>query len=79
MIEEHIQDGDLIVVEQREIASNGETVVALIDGDQATLKKYYREGKQIRLQPANPEMHPLYYDESQLRIQGVVVGLMRKY
>ncbi|UCF35675.1 MAG: transcriptional repressor LexA [Acidobacteriota bacterium] len=79
MIEEHIQDGDLIIVEQRDYASNGETVVALIDGEQATLKKLYREGRQVRLQPANQSLLPIYVDAEKLRVQGVVVGLMRKY
>lgn len=79
MIEEHIQDGDLIIVEQRESAENGETVVALIDGQQATLKKLYREGDRIRLQPANPALLPIYVEPDRLRIQGVVVGLMRKF
>lgn len=79
MIEEHIQDGDLIIVEQRDDAANGETVVALIDGDQATLKKLYREGERIRLQPANPAFRPIYVAPEQLRIQGVVVGLMRRF
>jgi repressor LexA len=79
MIDQHIQDGDLIIVEQREDAQNGETIVALLDGEQATLKKYYREGKQIRLQPENETMSPIFVDESRLKIQGVVVGLMRSY
>ncbi len=79
MIDEHIQDGDLIIVEQRETAQNGETVVALVDGEQATLKRYYREGNQIRLQPANEKMSPILVDETRLAIQGIVVGLMRKY
>ncbi len=79
MIEEHIQDGDLIIVEQREAAQNGETVVALIDGREATLKKLYREGDRIRLQPANPAFLPIYVEPDRLRIQGVVVGLMRKF
>lgn len=79
MIDEHIQDGDLIIVEHRDHAINGETVVALIDDEQATLKKFFREGKTIRLQPANPTMDPIFVNEQQLRIQGVVVGLMRRY
>ena len=79
MIDEHIQDGDYVVIEQREEARNGETVIALIDGESSTLKKFYREGNKIRLQPANPDLAPLYVDEAQLQIQGVVVGVMRKY
>ena len=79
MIDEHIQDGDYVVIEQREEARNGETVIALIDGESSTLKKFYREGNRIRLQPANPDLTPLYVDEAQLQIQGVVVGVMRRY
>jgi repressor LexA len=79
MIDQHIQDGDLIILEQRDNARNGETVVALVDGEEATLKRYYREGSKIRLQPANESMSPIYVDESRLTIQGIVVGLMRKY
>lgn len=79
MIDEHIQDGDLIVVEQRESARDGETVVALIDGDRATLKKVYREGSRVRLQPANPTVDPIFVPADRLQIQGVVVGLIRKY
>jgi len=79
MVDQHIEDGDLIVVEQRDHAQNGETVVALVDGEDATLKRYYREGSQIRLQPANDKMSPILVDESRLKIQGIVVGLMRKY
>ncbi len=79
MIDEHIQDGDLIVVEQRESARDGETVVALVDGDRATLKKVYREGSRVRLQPANPTLDPIFVPADRLQIQGVVVGLIRKY
>ena len=79
MIDEHIQDGDLIIVEQRERARDGETVVALIDGEKATLKKLYREGDSVRLQPANPSLNPIFVSPDRLQIQGVVVGLMRKY
>jgi len=77
MIDEQIRDGDLVVVERRETARNGETVVALLDNDEATLKKFYREKGRIRLQPANPDFPPIYVDH--LRIQGVVVGVLRTY
>lgn len=77
MIDEHIRDGDLVVVERRETARNGETVVALLDDGEATLKKFYKEGKRIRLQPANAAYAPLYVDS--VRIQGVVVGVLRRY
>ena len=79
MIDHHIQNGDRVVIQKRDHANNGETVVALIDGENATLKQYYREGRSIRLQPANSSMDPIFVEESRLRIQGVLVGLIRKY
>jgi repressor LexA len=80
MIEDGIHDGDLIIVERRPTAQTGETVVALINDGEATVKRFYREGKtKIRLQPANATMDPQIYDNDQVQIQGVVVGLMRKY
>ncbi len=79
MIEDHIQEGDYVIVEQRDTAQNGETVVALLDGENATLKRYYREGGQIRLQPANATMQPIMVSEGDFRVQGVVVGVLRKY
>lgn len=79
MIDEQIRDGDYVVVEKRENASNGETVVALIDDCEATLKKFYYDVGQIRLQPANPTMEPLFVDPERVRIQGVVIGVLRKY
>lgn len=79
MIDEHIQDGDYIIVEERSTAENGETVVALLDRERATLKKFYREGDKIRLVPANPEMEEILVDEADLLIQGVVIGVLRKF
>ena len=79
MIDEHIQDGDYVVIEEREGARNGEMVIALIDGENATLKKFYREDERIRLQPAHPTLEPIWVREDQIKIQGVVVGIMRKY
>jgi repressor LexA len=79
MIDEGIRDGDYIIVESREEANQGETVVALIGGE-ATVKKYFRENDgRVRLQPANPTMDPIYVDDESLHIRGVVVGLMRHY
>ena len=78
MVEDGIRDGDFIVVARREKAENGQTVVALVRGE-ATLKRYYSEGKQIRLQPANPSMKPIYAPAREVRIQGVVTGLIRDY
>lgn len=80
MIEEHIRDGDYIVVEQRDTADNGETVVALLGGNEATLKKFYREKDgRVRLQPANPTMSPIYCEASECLIQGVVIAILRKF
>jgi len=80
MIDEQIRDGDYVIIEKRDSASNGETVVALVDEGEATVKRYYREaGNLIRLQPANERMSPMIYPSSRVRIQGAVVGLMRKY
>ena len=79
MVDEGIRDGDYIIVEGRDAANAGETVVALI-GDEATVKKYYPEANgRVRLQPANSTMDPIFVSEEQLRIRGVVVGLMRHY
>jgi repressor LexA len=79
MVDEGIRDGDYIIVEGREGANAGETVVALI-GSEATVKKYYPEqGGRVRLQPANPTMEPIFVNEEDMRIRGVVVGLMRRY
>jgi repressor LexA len=78
MIDEGIHDGDFIVVLRRDVADPGEMVVALI-GDEATLKRFYPEGETVRLQPANPTMQPIRVPAREVRIQGVVVGLMRKF
>ena len=79
MIDEQIRDGDYVVIEERATATQGETVVALIDGTEATLKRFYREGEKIRLQPAHPQMQPIVVPAEQVRIQGVAVGIIRKY
>ena len=80
MIDEQIRDGDFVVVEDRKTADNGEMVIALLGGSEVTLKKFYREpGGRIRLQPANAAMQPIFSDADQVQVQGVVVGVMRKY
>ncbi len=79
MIEDHIQDGDYVIIERRNVAENGETVVALIDNDQATLKRFYREKGRVRLQPAHPDMKPIIVREGDFAIQGVVIGVLRKF
>jgi repressor LexA len=77
MIEDHIEDGDYIVVEETETVSNGDIVVALLDNGLATLKRFYREVTRVRLEPANSTMSPIY--ATNVRIQGKVVGLIRKF
>jgi len=80
MIEEQIRDGDYIIVNSRPVAEDGEMVVALVDGEAATVKKLYREkGGQIRLQPANERLTPMYFPADRVKIQGVVVGVIRRY
>jgi repressor LexA len=76
MIDDQIADGDLVVVERRTTPYNGETVVALLDNREATLKRYYREKNRIRLQPANPGYKPIY--TTNVQIQGVVIGVIRR-
>ena len=80
MIDEQIRDGDFVVVHERRSADNGEMVIALIDGTSATVKKFYRERDgRIRLQPANDALAPIYVHENDITIQGVVVGVLRRY
>ena len=78
MIEEGIQDGDLVVVQRRDSATTGDMVVALID-EEATLKRFYPEGERVRLQPSNRTMAPLMVPAGKVRVQGVAVGLMRRF
>lgn len=79
MILEGIQDGDFVIVMRRREARAGEMVVALIDGVEATLKRFYPEGELVRLQPSNPDMKAMFVPAQRVQVQGVVVGLMRKY
>ena len=79
MIDEQIRDGDMVIVEDRKTADNGEMVIALLRGSDVTLKKFYRDNGRVRLQPANPALQPIFVDAAQVKIQGVVVGVMRKY
>ena len=79
MIDEQIRDGDYVIVEDRKSADNGEMVIALVGGGEVTLKKFFQEAGRIRLQPANPTMQPILVDPDQVQVQGVVVGVMRKY
>ena len=77
MIEDGIMDGDFVIIEQTEAADNGEIVVALLDNGMATLKRFFKETTRIRLEPANAKMQPIFVKN--VRIQGKVVGLIRKY
>jgi len=80
MIEDHICDGDFVVVESTNRADNGDTVVALVEGNEATLKRFYRERDgRLRLQPANSSMAPIFMEQGELEIQGRVIGVLRKY
>lgn len=79
MQDEHIVDGDFVLVEKTRTARQGEIVVALVRDSEATLKRYYIEGDVVRLQPSNAEMEPIYVPISQVSIQGRVLGMLRKY
>lgn len=80
MIDEHIRDGDYIIVNSRQTAQNGDMVVALVGGESATVKRFYRESNgMVRLQPANERMEPLYFPADDVTIQGIVVGVIRRY
>lgn len=79
MIDDHICDGDTIIVESRDSADNGQTVVALVGENDATVKRFYRENGQIRLQPANESLQPFIYPEDEVKVQGVVIGIVRRY
>ena len=80
MIDEQIRDGDYVIVNSRNTATNGEMVVALVHGDSATVKKFYRERDgSVRLQPANPSMSAMYFPSHDVTVQGIVVGVIRRY
>lgn len=80
MIEEQIRDGDYVVVNSRNTAENGDMVVALVGGESATVKRFYRERDgRIRLQPANERMKPMYFASHSVMVQGIVVGVIRRY
>ena len=78
MVDDGILDGDLVIISRRERADNGEMVVANVNGE-VTLKRLYREGERVRLQPANSLMSPIYASARDVAVQGVVVGLMRRF
>jgi repressor LexA len=79
MQDEHILDGDYVLVEKNKIAHNGDIVVALVEASDATLKRFYREGDKIRLQPSNTKMKPIIIPAADVQIQGRVIGVLRKY
>jgi repressor LexA len=79
MRDEHIVNGDFVMVEKTNTAREGEIVVALVRGSEATLKRYYVEGNMVRLQPSNSEMEPIYVPRSDVAIQGRLLGMLRKY
>jgi repressor LexA len=79
MQDEHILNGDYVLVEKSKTAHNGDIVVALVEGTDATLKRFYREGDTIRLQPSNVSMKPIMVPAASVQIQGRVIGVLRKY
>jgi repressor LexA len=79
MIDDNIQDGDIVIIEKKLSAENGQSVVALINDEQVTLKKFYIEADGIRLQPANPEMDPILLKNEEVQVLGVVTGVIRKF
>ena len=78
MIDDNIQDGDVIIIEKRESAENGQSVIAMINGEQVTLKKFFVEADGIRLQPANPDMSPIWLRNEEVQILGIVTGVIRQ-
>ena len=80
MIDAHISDGDFVVVQEKPAADNGDMVIAMLGTGGATVKKYYRERDgRVRLQPANDALQPIYVNENEIAVQGIVVGVMRRY
>lgn len=79
MVDEHIMDGDFVIVQEKSSAEDGQTVVAMIDQEKATIKKYRRRNGTVELIPANPSLKPLVVDVRRVTIQGIVVGVLRKY
>ena len=78
MIDDGIQDGDVLVIQRQPTASNGQTVVALVENE-ATVKRFYLKGHEVELRPANPYMKPMYFPAQEVRIAGIVVGLLRDF
>jgi repressor LexA len=78
MVDEHIQDGDIVIIERRSSAENGESVVVRINQDEVTMKKLYIEKDGVRLQPANPEMKAIFLKNEDIEILGIVRGILRQ-
>jgi len=78
MIDEGIEDGDIVIIERRSTAENGESVIVRINGDEVTMKKLYIEREGVRLQPANPDMEPIYIRNQDIEILGIVKGIVRQ-
>lgn len=78
MVDENIQDGDIVIIERRSSAENGESVVVRISNEEVTMKKFYIEKGGVRLQPANPEMEPIILKNEQIEILGIVTGVLRR-
>ncbi len=79
MIDDNIQDGDIVIIEKKQSAENGQSVVALINNEQVTLKKFYIEADGIRLQPANPDMKAILLKNEEVEVLGVVTGVIRQF
>lgn len=79
MVDDHILDGDVVVLESRKAPRNGETVVALIRRDECTLKRFFVDGPQVRLVPANERLSPMLFPAEDVEVQGVVIGLIRRF
>lgn len=80
MIDAHIEDGDVVVVERKEVARDGDTVIALVDDAEATLKIFRSQADgRVRLEPRNESLKPMVFDAGRVRIQGTVVGVLRRY
>jgi repressor LexA len=79
MQDEHIVNGDYVLVEKTQAARDGEIVVALVGNSETTLKRFYKEGEMIRLQPSNAAMQPIMVPAGDVQIQGRVIGVLRKY
>mgnify|MGYP005749394163 FL=1 len=78
MIDEHIEDGDIVIIERRNSAENGESVVVRINNEEVTMKKLYVESSGVRLQPANPDMKPIILKNEDIEILGIVRGILRQ-